>query len=324
MPLGGPLPLTVVAINCVETLKVVLSVLDPDIKVAGQGVKAIQDAGIPVTTGVCSAEGRAALKEYLHHRSTGRPYTVLKAALSLDGKIACADNTSQWITGEEARADGHLLRARSQAILIGSGTALADSPKLTTRVAAELMDERGQIAPASPSLRVVLDSAGKVVTGPLMDTALAPTLIFTTAAAPEASLAVWKAAGVDVCVVPANPAAADRVCGDGAAAAGEGVGTSAGARGLSLTAVLYELGSRGILQLLVEGGAAVHSQFLKHNLVDEIHMYKGATVLGSSAKPWVAGELAGTIADAKFWHLRTTRVLGNDVCMEYEVRGSKL
>ena len=284
--------------------RVVVAVLDPDEKVAGQGVAHIKAAGIAVTTGVAEAEGKASLREYLHHRNTGRPYTVLKAALSLDGKIACSDGSSQWITGEAARADGHFLRARSQAILVGSGTATTDSPSLTTRVGDEVFGAAGVLPPSNPSLRVVLDSQGKVTTGPLLDTSAAPTLIFTSNAAPAAVVDGWRAAGVQVCVVPAADAA------DGA--------------GLSLTAVLDELGSRGILQLLVEGGSAVHANFLRSNLANEICMYKGATALGDSAKSWITSDLTATIADARFWHLRSARVIGNDVCMEYEIRASKL
>ena len=286
--------------------RVAVSVLDPDEKVAGQGVAHIKAAGIAVVTAVAQAEGKAALREYLHHRNTGRPYTVLKAALSLDGKIACGDGSSQWITGEAARADGHVLRARSQAILVGSGTAATDAPSLTTRVVDEVYDALGVLPPSNASLRVVLDSTGATVAGSLLDTSSAPTLIFTSDAAPATVVEGWKAAGVQVCVVPAADAAA------------------AGGSGLSLAAVLDELGARGILQLLVEGGSAVHASFLRSNLVDEIYMYKGATALGGSAKSWIAADLTATIADAKFWHLRSARVLGNDVCMEYELRGSKL
>ena len=78
---------------------------------------------------------RASLAPYLYQRRTGRPWTVLKVASAADGAIACADGTSQWITGPAARAHGQLLRASSQAIMIGSGTALADAPRLTRRMA---------------------------------------------------------------------------------------------------------------------------------------------------------------------------------------------
>jgi diaminohydroxyphosphoribosylaminopyrimidine deaminase/5-amino-6-(5-phosphoribosylamino)uracil reductase len=128
---------------------------------------------------------------------------VLKVALSLDGKIACEDGSSQWITGPAARADGHMLRARSQAILVGTGTAVADAPRLTTRLEPHVLDDLEQLAPSAPSLRVLLDRTGKVTSGPLLDTSEAPTLIFTSVEVSAEAAAVWAGApGVQVCTVP--------------------------------------------------------------------------------------------------------------------------
>lgn len=216
---------------------------------------------------------------------------MLKVALSLDGKIACTDGTSQWITGADARADVHALRARSQAILVGSGTALADKPRLTARPPRLPV---GMLPPAAPLLRVLLDARGSVTSGPLLDSATAPTLVFTTAdAAPEA-LAAWRSAGIDVVVVTK--------------------GVSGGVR---LEEVLDELGRRGVLQLLVEGGAAVHTSFLREGLVDELHVYKGSTVIGEGGRSWITSSLAATIGDARFWALRSVRQAGNDAVMIY-------
>ncbi|MCH9627514.1 MAG: Riboflavin biosynthesis protein RibD [Chlamydiales bacterium] len=160
---------------------VVIPFLDPDPKVAGTGVQALKEAGIEVTVGVAAEEARLSLEPYLHHRQTQRPFCVLKAAMSIDGRTAAADGTSKWISSDEARQDAHRLRAESQAILIGSETARLDHPQLTVRT----MDVK-------QPLRVVIDSEGRVPPeGPLFDPSLAPTLVFTTNS-------TWKKEGIEV------------------------------------------------------------------------------------------------------------------------------
>ncbi len=113
--------------------RVLIGVEDPDVQVAGAGVRRLRDAGIEVTVGVLAEEVGEQLRPYLHHRRTGRPVVVAKLAVTLDGRTAAPDLTSQWITGEAARTDGHRLRAESQAILVGAGTVRSDDPTLTVR-----------------------------------------------------------------------------------------------------------------------------------------------------------------------------------------------
>ena len=113
--------------------RVVVGVEDPDPNVAGRGIARLRAAGISVTTGVCAAEVTEQLRPYLTQRRLGRPYVVLKLAASLDGRIAAPDGSSKWITGPEARADVHRLRAESDAIVVGAGTVRADDPSLTVR-----------------------------------------------------------------------------------------------------------------------------------------------------------------------------------------------
>ncbi len=125
---------------CARTLvdagvaRVVVALADPDTQVAGEGLSLLRAAGVEVEVGCRAEEAAAQLEAYLRHRRTGRPLVVLKLAATLDGRTAAADGTSQWITGVEARTDGHRLRAESQAIVVGAGTVAADDPSLTTRL----------------------------------------------------------------------------------------------------------------------------------------------------------------------------------------------
>jgi diaminohydroxyphosphoribosylaminopyrimidine deaminase/5-amino-6-(5-phosphoribosylamino)uracil reductase len=130
--------------------RVVVAVEDPDPKVAGQGIARLASAGLDVTLGVGAAAATDVLAPYLHQRRTGRPFVVLKLAASFDGRTAAPDGTSQWITGPEARADAHRLRAESDAVLVGAGTVRADDPALTVRDAP---------APRGDPVRVVLGRA---------------------------------------------------------------------------------------------------------------------------------------------------------------------
>lgn len=113
--------------------RVVVGVADPDPKVSGQGIAALEAAGVEVVVGVLADEIEIQLAPYLHHRRTGRPYVVAKLGATLDGRTAAPDGSSQWITGPAARSDAHLLRAESDAVIVGAGTVRADDPALTTR-----------------------------------------------------------------------------------------------------------------------------------------------------------------------------------------------
>ena len=269
--------------------RVVVAVLDPDEQVAGRGIEILRAAGISVEVGVGAETAARSLAPYLHHRRTGRPLCLLKTAASLDGRTAAADGTSQWITGPEARADAHRLRAESGAVVVGAGTALADQPSLTFR---NLEFEHG-LTPSQP-LRVLLDAAGRVpATGPLFDLGLAPTLVLTTADADAETRRAWVGAGADVEEVPRTD-------------------------GVDLGAALDLLGRRGILQAMVEGGATLHGALLRAGLADRLVVYTGGVVLGSEGLPLFAGPGPGTLADASRWRLAGARSLGCDARLDWE------
>jgi diaminohydroxyphosphoribosylaminopyrimidine deaminase/5-amino-6-(5-phosphoribosylamino)uracil reductase len=122
------------AIVAAGVARVVVAVPDPDQNVAGRGIERLRAAGIEVDVGVGADLVAEQLAPYLKHRTTGRPYVVLKLASTLDGRTAAPDGSSRWITGAEARADAHRLRAASDAVLVGAGTVRRDDPELTVRL----------------------------------------------------------------------------------------------------------------------------------------------------------------------------------------------
>ena len=128
--------------------RVLIGTEDPDPQVSGRGIERLRSAGIKVDVGVERAAVEEQLAPYLHHRRTGRPYVIVKLAATVDGRTAAPDGTSQWITTDRARTDGHRLRAESQAILVGAGTVRADDPSLTVR-----------LVEGTDPLRVVLGAA---------------------------------------------------------------------------------------------------------------------------------------------------------------------
>lgn len=117
--------------------RVVVAMQDPDPKVNGSGIKALKDAGIKVEAGMLANEVQELLMPYIKHRISGLPWVTLKLAISADGRIAAPDGSSQWITGEDARKDVHLMRSRSDVIVTGAGTVRADDPQLTARLDAQ-------------------------------------------------------------------------------------------------------------------------------------------------------------------------------------------
>ena len=135
--------------------RVVVAIEDPDPRVRGRGIARLRAAGIDVTVGVRAHEARGQLAPYIKHRTTGRPWVVLKLAATLDGRTAAPDGTSQWITGDAARADAHRLRQESDAVLVGAGTVKADDPALTVR----LDGATGERDVSTDPLRVVLGNA---------------------------------------------------------------------------------------------------------------------------------------------------------------------
>jgi diaminohydroxyphosphoribosylaminopyrimidine deaminase/5-amino-6-(5-phosphoribosylamino)uracil reductase len=271
--------------------RVVVAVGDPDPLVAGAGFARLANAGIEMTTGVETDAAARDLAAYLHHRRTGQAFVTAKVALSLDGRVAAADGSSQWITSPEARADAHELRADAQAIVVGSGTANADQPKLTVRDVAPM--------PEHAPLRVLLDARGRTpATGPLFDAALAPTMVFTTAAASSDAKAAWEAAGAKVEVVERG---------------WQG-------HGVDFDAVFQRLGAEGVLHALVEGGGTLLGALVACENVQRIVAYVAPTLLGTRGLPAFVFNGPETIDAAPRWDIVDTTPVGADVRLTLEPR----
>jgi diaminohydroxyphosphoribosylaminopyrimidine deaminase / 5-amino-6-(5-phosphoribosylamino)uracil reductase len=269
--------------------RVVVGVEDPDARVAGQGIDRLRAGGVEVEVGCARDVVDEQLAAYLHHRRTRRALCLLKTAASLDGRVAAADGSSRWITGPAARDDAHRLRAESQAVVIGSGTALADRPTLTAR-------PPGGLAGPQPR-RVILDARGRVpADGALFDTELAPTTVLTTSAAAGARIDEWTAAGAKVIVLAPSPS------------------------GVDLEGALEALGADGVLQAMVEGGPRLHGALVAAGLADRIVAYVAGVALGPAARAAFDAPLPPALVDAPRFALRSAVALGDDVRLDYVPR----
>jgi diaminohydroxyphosphoribosylaminopyrimidine deaminase / 5-amino-6-(5-phosphoribosylamino)uracil reductase len=279
----GKTPPCADALIAAGVARVVVPIEDPDPRVCGRGIAALRAAGIAVETGLLAAAAAEVNAGFLSRLKQGRPLVTLKLAATLDGRIATAAGESRWITGEAARERGHLLRAAHDAIMVGSGTAMADDPDLTCRLPG--------LAAASP-VRIVVDSALRLPpTARVVATAQrTPTWIVCAAGAGEESRAALAAAGVDIIEAAAAP--------DGT---------------VDLADALRRLAERGLTRLLAEGGAALAAALLRADLVDRIAWFHAPAILGSDARAAVGRlDLAHLMAAPRF-RRAALEELGDDV-----------
>ena len=268
---------------------VVVGSTDPNLGPAAPGLAELSAAGIEVTSGVCSDEEARLNKAFRCHVTTGRPWVILKMAGSLDGKAAARDGSSRWITGGSARADVHRLRAWSDAVAVGAGTVIADDPSLTVRDPA--------FGAATDPLRVVVDARGRVPRERRCFDDRAPSLVATTDLAPRSQIEAWRERGADVAVLDRDETA-----------------------GVSLAALVDELGKRDVQGLLIEGGPTLAWGAIREGIVDEVVFYLAPMLVGGTAAPTlVDGEGFAPVAEALPLDLVSVERMGDDIRVEAHV-----
>ncbi len=292
----GRTPPCVDALIAAKVARVVYAVADPNPQVNGRGAERLKEAGIAVAGGLLAAEAAELNAGFLKRMRTGRPWVRVKLAASLDGRTALANGASRWISGEAAREDVQHWRARSSAILTGTGTVLADDPRLDVRLAGEAGGERRQ------PLRVVLDSALRTPPEARLFTVAGEVLIVTAVPASdprwEPRCAALAARGARIETLPA---------------VGERV---------PLPAVLDRLGELEINELQVEAGPTLAGELLRQGLADELLLYLAPKLLGPAARPLLAfPELTELEAAPAFAIAEVTRV-GDDLRLRLTPRAA--
>lgn len=275
---------------CAEALleagigRVVAAMPDPNPQVAGRGLARLQAAGVETAVGLLAAEAEALNPGFVQRMRIGRPFVRCKLAASLDGRTALASGESKWITAADARRDVHRLRARSCAIVTGSGTVQADDPALTVRDTKLPAQWPGQ------PLRVVLDSRLRT--------------------SPQAAVVRGEGSVVLFHGVEAAPEAAAALAAAGARV--ERVAT-ASAGGLDLGAVLASLAALEVNEALVEAGPTLAGAFLQAGLVDELVVYLAPHLMGHEGRPLL--QLAGisTMAERLPLRILEVRMVGPDL-----------
>jgi diaminohydroxyphosphoribosylaminopyrimidine deaminase/5-amino-6-(5-phosphoribosylamino)uracil reductase len=249
----GRTPPCTEAIIAAGIARVVIGCRDPNPHVAGGGVEKLVGAGIRVDVGCREAEARKLIAPWSKFVTTGLPYVTLKLGLSLDGRIASRTGSSKWVTGPEARARVHLLRAHHDAVVIGIGTALADDPRLTVRD-----------APGQSPLRIIFDTKLRLpLSGRLVQSAReVPTWVICTTDAPSSAEGQLTERGVEVLRAP--PSAEGRI---------------------DPIAALRMMASRGIVAAMIEGGAELAGSVLAGAAVDELHAFIAPILLGPRGRP---------------------------------------
>lgn len=261
--------------------RVVIGTVDPFPLVSGRGILQLQAAGLDVLVGVREAECRRLMLGFIRAHTSGLPEVTLKAAITLDGRIASAFGEARWITGPAAREISHRLRDQHDAIVVGIGTVLADDPALTTRIAGG-RDARPIVLDRSfrtPPAAVVLQRGTAIVYGSELGDG--------ASTEQERRISSLTSAGATVVTVPSTP------------------------RGVDVTAVLRDLARRGLHRVLVDGGAQVHRSFLDAGHVDRIELFVNARVL-AGGPGFVAGD-GYRLAEAPSFQIDLVERVGDDL-----------
>jgi diaminohydroxyphosphoribosylaminopyrimidine deaminase/5-amino-6-(5-phosphoribosylamino)uracil reductase len=274
--------------------RVVIGSVDPNPLVHGRGIRRLRAAGLRVDVGVLRDACDAANEMWFKFITRKLPWVMLKAAVTLDGKIATRSGDSRWVSGRESRLLGHVLRDEMDAVLIGVGTALADDPRLTARLP-RMARGPGRaaagVAPRDP-VRVVVDSTARLPPAArlLRQRSSAPTLVACTLRAPPARIAALERAGAEI--VRCRADRAGRV---------------------DLKDLLRRLAGRGLTSVMVEGGARIHGSFLERRLWDEVYLFVAAKLAGEGGLTWAGFQGPSRMGEAPAARIVDSSRLGDDL-----------
>jgi diaminohydroxyphosphoribosylaminopyrimidine deaminase/5-amino-6-(5-phosphoribosylamino)uracil reductase len=284
-PIYGRTPPCTEAIIAAGISRVVVGLIDPNPEVSGRGLEDLKKAGIRVENNVLSRRIRKQNEAYIKFITTGRPFVLLKVAMSLDGKIATKIGDSRWITGEESREVGHRLRDEYDAVMVGVGTIIRDNPRLDVR-----LEEWENNNP----LRVIIDSSGRIpLKAQVVETASEiPTLVATTQRISVKKADDLRKKGAEVLVL------------------GEKRGR------VDLAKLLTELGKREIVSVLLEGGSILATSAIEDSLVDKFILFVAPKLIGGNAPSFLVGEGIEKIQEAKELEITDVKQIGKDVMIE--------
>ncbi len=238
--------------------RVVLATVDPNPLVSGQGIRILKEAGVKVKIGVLEEKARRLNEVFFKYITTKTPFVMVKAAMSLDGKIATTTGESRWISGEKSRRFAHMLRSISDGIMVGINTILRDDPLLTAR-----LDGKKAINP----LRIIVDTRGRLpLNSKVVKTACeTKTILATTNLADPEKLKALVEAGVETLILPLQDKQVD------------------------LQKLVLALGEKEISSLLVEGGGTLNYSFLNEGLIDKVYFFIAPFLLGGKNAPTPVG-----------------------------------
>jgi diaminohydroxyphosphoribosylaminopyrimidine deaminase/5-amino-6-(5-phosphoribosylamino)uracil reductase len=269
--------------------RVFIGMVDPNPAVRGKSINKLKKNGIAVETGILEETCKQLNESFIKYITENMPFTVMKAAVSIDGRLATRTGDSRWISGEASRKRAHRLRAAVDAVMVGAGTVLADDPELTVRM--------GVSAKRLPS-RIVVDDALRVSAKHRLMRGGAPVIIATAQNLEHSKKAeALRSSGAQIVGIPCRK------------------------NKLDLTALFKKLARLGIASVLIEGGAELHASALECGLVDKIMVFYAPKIIGGTkAIPMVAGRGAETIREALFVSDLTMKRIGDDFLLQGYIR----
>ncbi len=281
----GRTPPCTLALVAAGVTKVVYSLEDPDARISGNGHRQLEEVGVEVEVGDGAEDSARLLEAYIKHRKTGLPFVIAKYAASMDGRIAAASGDSRWVSGPTTLRWTQDERTKVDGIMVGASTVVVDDPQLTARPGGELAERQ--------PLRIVLDSTGRISAGAGVLSAVAKTLVATTARSSSEWRRSIEDAGAEVLVLDEDQ--------DGR---------------VPLPQLLRELGSRGVVTLLLEGGSVLLGSFFDQRLVDKVTAVIAPMVIGAADAPAaIAGRGAQVMSEAVHLSDATVDRLGDDVLL---------